>query len=259
MHYQLQAAYRKESRTADADRELEIYKAAESEVAGAAPRRRSRIHEIRSNGNPLIRALLRTNNSHALRSALLAPALAAAQGGHPVPPPPPPGAKSTKCSGRPIPQLEDITAKTGITFTHTSDPSKKYIVESMSGGVILFDYDRDGWPDIYFTNAPTVEMAIKGEKSRGVLYHNNHDGTFTDVTAKSGLTQAVLCDGRSGRRLRQRRLARSLRHLPRRQTFSTTTTATARSPTSPRKPEWPTAAGPPAQRSATTTATASSI
>ena len=85
--------------------------------------------------------------------------MALAQGGHPVPPPPPPGAKTTKCSGRPIPQLEDITAKTGITFKHTSDPSKKYIVESMSGGVILFDYDRDGWLDIYFTNAPTVEMA----------------------------------------------------------------------------------------------------
>ncbi len=56
----------------------------------------------------------------------------------------------------------------------------------MSGGVILIDYDRDGWPDIYFTNAPTVDMAIKGQKSLGVLYHNNHDGTFTDVTDKAG-------------------------------------------------------------------------
>jgi hypothetical protein len=74
--------------------------------------------------------------------------LAFAQGGHPVPSPPPPGAKSSKCGGRPIPQLEDITAKIGITFKHTSDPAKKYIVESMSGGVIIFDYDRDGWPDI---------------------------------------------------------------------------------------------------------------
>lgn len=75
-----------------------------------------------------------------------------AQGGHPQPPPPPPNAKTFKCAGRPVPQLEDITAKTGITFQHTADPSKKYIVESMSGGVILFDYDRDGWLDIYFTN-----------------------------------------------------------------------------------------------------------
>jgi hypothetical protein len=118
-----------------------------------------------------------------------------AQSGHPVAPPPPPGAKSSKCSGRPVPQLEDITSTTGITFKHTSDPAKKYIVESMSGGVILLDYDRDGWPDIYFTNAPTVEMAVKGTKSLGVLYHNNHDGTFTDVTAKSGLSTRCFAMG----------------------------------------------------------------
>jgi hypothetical protein len=120
---------------------------------------------------------------------------ARAQSGHPVAPPPPPGAKSSKCSGRPVPQLEDITSTTGITFKHTSDPTKKYIVESMSGGVILLDYDRDGWPDIYFTNAPTVEMAVKGTKSLGVLYHNNHDGTFTDVTAKSGLSTRCFAMG----------------------------------------------------------------
>jgi len=120
---------------------------------------------------------------------------AEAQSGHPTPPPPPPGAKSAKCIGRPVPQLEDITSTTGITFKHTSDPAKKYIVESMSGGVILLDYDRDGWPDIYFTNAPTVEMAVKGTKSLGVLYHNNHDGTFTDVTAKSGLSTPCFAMG----------------------------------------------------------------
>lgn len=91
--------------------------------------------------------------------------------------------------------MEDITRSAGITFRHTSDPSKRYIVESMSGGVVLVDYDRDGWPDIYFTNAPTVEMAVKGEKAQGVLYHNNHDGTFTDVTAKSGLTAGCFAMG----------------------------------------------------------------
>ena len=57
----------------------------------------------------------------------------------------------------------------------------------MSGGVALIDYDRDGWPDIYFTNAPTVEMALHGKKARSALYHNNHDGTFTDVTDKAGV------------------------------------------------------------------------
>jgi hypothetical protein len=121
--------------------------------------------------------------------------IAKAQGGHPQPPPPPAGVKAAKCSGHPVPQLEDITAKTGITFKHTADPAKKYIVESMSGGVIILDYDRDGWPDIYFTNAPTVEMAVKGQKSRGAFYHNNRDGTFKDVTDKSGLTASCFAMG----------------------------------------------------------------
>src|ERR1039457_6020405 len=108
-----------------------------------------------------------------------------AQGmGHPALPPLPPGAKSSKCFGRAVPQLEDITAKAGITFSHASSQDKRYIFESMSGGVVLLDYDRDGWPDIYFTNAPTVAMALQGKTSLGALYHNNHDGTFTDVTAK---------------------------------------------------------------------------
>ncbi|MFP5226614.1 MAG: FG-GAP repeat domain-containing protein, partial [Acidobacteriota bacterium] len=101
----------------------------------------------------------------------------------------------TKCSGRAIPQLDDITASTGITFTHASDPNKKYIMESMSGGVLLIDYDRDGWPDIYFTNQPTVAQALKGIAAPGALYHNNHDGTFTDVTAKSGLNSPCLANG----------------------------------------------------------------
>jgi hypothetical protein len=95
----------------------------------------------------------------------------------------------------------DVTAKAGITFSHTSDPSKKYIIESMSGGVILIDYNRDGWPDIYFSNAPTVAMAIKdpkalgGAQSLGALYRNNHDGTFTDVTAGSGLDKPCFAMG----------------------------------------------------------------
>jgi enediyne biosynthesis protein E4 len=86
-----------------------------------------------------------------------------------------------------LPQLVDITASTGIQFDHLSSPEQKYIVESMSGGVALIDYDRDGWPDIYFTNAQSVEMALSGKKSRSALYHNNHDGTFTDVTDKAGV------------------------------------------------------------------------
>ena len=90
-------------------------------------------------------------------------------------------------AGELLPQLVDITASTGISFDHLSSPEQKYIVESMSGGVALIDFDRDGWPDIYFTNAQSVEMAIAGKKARSALYHNNHDGTFTDVTEKAGV------------------------------------------------------------------------
>src|SRR5215510_14252896 len=84
-------------------------------------------------------------------------------------------AQNDVCKNRQIPQLTDIYAKTGINFVHTSAPEKKYIVESMSGGVLLIDYDRDGWLDIYFPNAPTVDMALKNEKARSALYHNNGD------------------------------------------------------------------------------------
>jgi enediyne biosynthesis protein E4 len=86
-----------------------------------------------------------------------------------------------------LPELVDITTSTGITFEHLSTPEQRYIVESMSGGVALIDYDRDGWPDIFFTNAQSVEMALAGTKARSALYHNNHDGTFTDVTEKAGV------------------------------------------------------------------------
>ncbi len=89
--------------------------------------------------------------------------------------------------GFPVPKLVDITASTGIHFEHLASPEAKYIVESMSGGVALIDYDGDGWPDIYFTNAPSVAMALDGKTARGALYHNNHDGTFTDVTEKAGV------------------------------------------------------------------------
>jgi enediyne biosynthesis protein E4 len=86
-----------------------------------------------------------------------------------------------------LPQLVDITDSTGIKFDHLSSPEQKYIVESMSGGVALIDYDRDGWPDIYFTNAQSVDMTLAGKNARSALYHNNHDGTFTDVTDKAGV------------------------------------------------------------------------
>ncbi len=99
----------------------------------------------------------------------------------------PPVAQLSDAASIQYPKLVDITASTGIQFDHHSSPEQKFIVESMSGGVALIDYDRDGWPDIYFTNAQTVEMARAGVRARSALFHNNHDGTFTDVTDKAGV------------------------------------------------------------------------
>src|SRR3954451_21358177 len=93
------------------------------------------------------------------------------------------------------PQLTDITASTKIRFNHLASPDKKYIVESMSGGVALIDYDRDGWLDIYFTNAPDVDMQLAGKKARSALFHNNRDRTFTDVSDKAGVAYPCWANG----------------------------------------------------------------
>ena len=84
-------------------------------------------------------------------------------------------------------RFTDVTQKAGITFKHISSPEKKYIVESMSGGLALIDYDNDGYQDIYFVNSLTVDLMKSRTKTKSVLYRNNGDGTFTDVTDKAGV------------------------------------------------------------------------
>ena len=90
-----------------------------------------------------------------------------------------------------IPQIVDITATTKIRFNHLASPEQKFIVESMSGGVAIIDFDNDGWPDIYFTNAPSVGMAlassVPGAHAHSALYRNNHDGTFIEASEKAGV------------------------------------------------------------------------
>ena len=81
----------------------------------------------------------------------------------------------------------EVSKQAGINFKHVLSAEKKYIVESMSGGVALFDYDNDGYLDIYFVNSLTVDLVRSHQTSRSILYHNNLDGTFTDVTNRSGL------------------------------------------------------------------------
>lgn len=81
----------------------------------------------------------------------------------------------------------DVTKSARITYEHVSSPEKRYIVESMSGGVALLDYDNDGFLDIYFVNSLTVDLVKANGKTKSFLYRNNGDGTFTDVTAKAGV------------------------------------------------------------------------
>jgi len=84
-------------------------------------------------------------------------------------------------------QFVDITVPAGISFKHVWSPEKKYIVESMSGGVALFDYDNDGYLDIFLVNSLTVELLKSNKRTRSALYHNNGDGTFADVTDRAGV------------------------------------------------------------------------
>ncbi|MDX1501381.1 MAG: CRTAC1 family protein [Thermoanaerobaculia bacterium] len=87
----------------------------------------------------------------------------------------------------PEPFLRDVTAEAGIRFVHLSAPEKKYILESMAGGVALLDYDRDGLTDIYFVNSLTVDTADQPESARSALYRNLGDGTFRDVAERAGV------------------------------------------------------------------------
>jgi hypothetical protein len=81
----------------------------------------------------------------------------------------------------------DVTLESGITFQHHADPEKKYIVESMSGGVALFDFDNDGLLDIYFIDSLTVETAKNPRAARSALYRNLGNWKFADVTDKAGI------------------------------------------------------------------------
>ena len=85
-------------------------------------------------------------------------------------------------------RFTDVTSATGITFKHVASPQKKYIVESMSAGVAVFDYDNDGYLDIYFVNSLTVDLLASKTKSLSELYRNNGNGTFTNVSSKAGVS-----------------------------------------------------------------------
>ncbi|MGC2528200.1 MAG: CRTAC1 family protein [Candidatus Acidiferrum sp.] len=83
--------------------------------------------------------------------------------------------------------FRDVTQQAGIHFVHNNGAfGKKWLPETLGPGVAFIDYDNDGWPDIFLANG--MDWPGHGNKrSTPKLYHNNHDGTFTDVTHKAGL------------------------------------------------------------------------
>jgi enediyne biosynthesis protein E4 len=94
----------------------------------------------------------------------------------------------------PLPQFEDVAQKVGLTVSHISSADKKYIVESMSGGVGLIDCDNDGKLDIITVNGSTVPRYREGGDLMITLYHQGTDPKsgdlkFTDITKSAGLSR----------------------------------------------------------------------
>jgi hypothetical protein len=87
--------------------------------------------------------------------------------------------------------FEDVTKQAGLSgWIHKmGTPQKPFILDTDGSGVALLDYDNDGWLDIYLVNGSTFN-ALDGKETppRAALFHNNHDGTFTDVAEKAGVT-----------------------------------------------------------------------
>src|SRR5437763_13925247 len=75
--------------------------------------------------------------------------------------------------------FSEFTRQAGINFKHENGASpQKYLPETMSAGALIFDYDNDGWPDIFLVNGGSFVDRAAAAAARHRLYHNNRDGTF---------------------------------------------------------------------------------
>lgn len=88
-----------------------------------------------------------------------------------------------------LPQFEDLSRQAGLTVSHISTPEQHYIIESMSGGIALFDCDDDGKLDIAMVNGSTVDRYRAGGDPLVTLYHQDADLKFTNITQSAGLTR----------------------------------------------------------------------
>ncbi len=88
----------------------------------------------------------------------------------------------------PLPRFVDVARESGIVFHHTSGASaEKHLVETMGSGAVVFDYDGDGWPDVFLVDGGSLASADADRRARHRLFHNRGNGTFADVTDRSGI------------------------------------------------------------------------
>lgn len=94
----------------------------------------------------------------------------------------------------PLPRVNylDVAARSGLVAPHVSGPErdKQYIIETIGSGVAIFDYDNDGWQDIFIVNGATLTPPPQGQEPIGHLYRNQRDGTFIDVTRQAGIVRS---------------------------------------------------------------------